>query len=262
MTTTALGTWKKPPLAYVVAEIIISPHYGLRDAVPSFQQSLRKEFPRTLEGKELVIDGNNPPVTQEFWRLLSADQTRGIHIGPRAISLHATSYSNSTDFFQRWLKVLSTIEATNLDAYVERAGLRYIDLIVPTEGHRAKDYLAPGLQGVPPPAGGSILDNIWAVSYQINEYTVYAKTASPSPLGNLLPPNFVALPLQKPQTMIEAEQMASEHKEIGFIDTDCSCEVNRLFNSKEIGDLHTTLHSKVSATFKSLISELARNEWI
>ena len=37
MNTTTLGTWRKPPLAYVVAELVISPYYSLAAKVPGLQ---------------------------------------------------------------------------------------------------------------------------------------------------------------------------------------------------------------------------------
>ena len=37
MTDGSLGTWRHPPLAYVVAELAISPHYTLKAALPALQ---------------------------------------------------------------------------------------------------------------------------------------------------------------------------------------------------------------------------------
>ena len=133
MTTTALGTWRRPPLVYVVAELVISPYYSMASKVPGLQDSLRSAFPRTLEAKELVVDGAKPSA-QPLWQLVSADQKHGVQLGTRAISLHATSYAQSSDFLSRWAEVLDAIQNANLGAFVERAGLRYIDLIVPSEG--------------------------------------------------------------------------------------------------------------------------------
>ena len=53
MTTTTLGTWRKPPLAYVVAELVISPYYSMAAKVPGLQDWLRSTFPKTVEGQEL-----------------------------------------------------------------------------------------------------------------------------------------------------------------------------------------------------------------
>ena len=123
MTTTALGTWRQPPLVYVVAELVISPYYSLAGKVPGLQDRLRSSFPRTLEAKELVVDGAKP-TAQPLWQLMSADQRLGVQLGTRAISLHATSYLQSSDFLSRWAEVLDAIQQADLGAFVERAGLR------------------------------------------------------------------------------------------------------------------------------------------
>src|SRR5690606_20993423 len=140
---------RRPPLAYVVAELVISPYYSMSAKVPGLQDRLRSSFPRTLEAGGFVVDGAKP-TTQPVWHLMSVDQKHGVRLGTRVISLHATSYLQASDFLSRWAEVLDIIQAADLGAFVERAGLRYIDLIVPSEGRKPADYLAPGLQGMEP----------------------------------------------------------------------------------------------------------------
>ena len=261
MTTSTLGTWRNPPLAYVVAELAISPHYGIGDVIPSIQQSLRKEYPRTVEVNEIVIDGGGSPAIQKIWRLLSEDQTCAVQLGPRAISIHASSYTEFKEFLFRWNNILKAIDDACLGAFAERAGLRYVDLIVPSEGHDTRDYLIEGLQGIQPPDGGSIQNSIWASGFLDNNYLVQARTASPSPAGMLFPPNFAAIPLQKQPIVVEAEKRIAQNQAIGFIDTECSYVVQKLFDTDELNAIFTTLHGKVSSTFKLLISKFAKDEW-
>jgi uncharacterized protein (TIGR04255 family) len=257
-----LGTWRHPPLAYVVAELVISPHYTLKAALPALQDAMRSEFPRTIEGTELLIDPNSPPATQPVWRLLAADQTSGVHLGSRSLSLHATAYVNSADFLGRWKSVLTAIDAAKLGAFVERAGLRYFDLIVPSPGHNPKDYLIPGLQGVLPPTGGVVHNSFWGTAISIDGYTVQARTAAPAPLGMVLAPNLAAIPLQKSEIMIEAEKRTESKQPVGFVDTDCLREVQHVFDPANILALYSDLHRQVSSLFRSLMSDLARSEWI
>src|SRR5256885_7258113 len=108
MNATALGTWRQPPLAYVVAELVISPYYSMASKVPGLQDRLRNSFPKTIEAQELVVDGAKPSA-QPLWHLVSADQNHGVQLGTRSISLHATSYSNSRDLLTRWADVLDAI---------------------------------------------------------------------------------------------------------------------------------------------------------
>src|SRR5439155_26496992 len=101
MNSATLGTWRNPPLVYVVAELVISPYYSMTNAVPGLQNRLRGTYPRTVEAQEVVVEANKP-VAQPLWQLMSTDQGYGLQLGTRTISLHATSYLHSKDFLSRW----------------------------------------------------------------------------------------------------------------------------------------------------------------
>jgi uncharacterized protein (TIGR04255 family) len=261
MTTSALGTWRNPPLAYVVAELVISPYYSMPAAIPKLQDALRSVFPRTVEGQELVFDGGSPPAPQPIWQMISADQGRAVQVGTRALSLHVTRYTDSKDFLVRWADVLEAVAMASLSPYVERAGLRYVDLIVPTNGRTPGDYLAPGLQGVTPEEA-IVRGTMWAATYDYDGFQVNARVGAPSPDGVLLPPNFNAVGLQKPAVMVEAEKRLSIKSQIGFIDTDCQAPVQQVFTAGDILKLYSNMQKRTSKTFRALMSEGAREEWM
>jgi uncharacterized protein (TIGR04255 family) len=260
MTTTALGTWRQPPLVYVVAELVISPYYSLAGKVPGLQDRLRSSFPRTLEAKELVVDGAKPSA-QPLWQLMSADQRLGVQLGTRAISLHATSYLQSSDFLSRWAEVLDAIQQADLGAFVERAGLRYVDLIVPSTDKAPGDYLVDNLKGIVPD-GAQCTGSMWAAAFQFDGSIVNLRAGAPSPQGMLLPPDFNALPLAKPAVMLEAEARLKASQPIGFVDTDCLREIGRVFEANELLDHYTAMQKLTSKTFKSALSATARGEWM
>jgi uncharacterized protein (TIGR04255 family) len=259
MNTTTLGTWRKPPLAYVVAELVISPYYSMASKVPSLQDRLRSAYPKTIEAQELVVDGAKPSA-QPLWHLLSADQKYGVQLGMRSISMHVTSYMNSSDLLTRWADVLDAIHEANLSAFVERAGLRYVDLIVPTGDRSPSDYVAQQLQGITP-EGARVTGSMWAAAFQFDVAIVNLRAGAPAPAGILLPPNFNALPLYKPQVMIDAEKRLKEEKSVGFIDTDCLRDLNRVFDAAELVGIYTEMQKLTSKTFKAALSAVARKEW-
>lgn len=260
MTTMALGTWRRPPLVYVVAELVISPYYSMAAKVPVLQDRLRGSFPRTLEANELVVDGAKA-TPQPLWQLMSVDQKHGVRLGTRVVALHATSYMQSSDFLSRWAEVLDIIHNTGLGAFVERAGLRYIDLIVPSEGRTPPDYLAPGLRGIEP-EGARSTGSMWASAFQFDGSLVNLRAAAPAPQGLLLPPDFNALPLNKPAVMLEAEKRLKDEKTIGFLDTDCLKDIGKVFDAGDLLGAYTEMQKLASRTFKSALSDIARKEWV
>jgi uncharacterized protein (TIGR04255 family) len=260
MTTTTLGTWRKPPLAYVVAELVISPYYSMAAKVPGLQDRLRSTFPKTVEGQELVVDGAKP-AAQPIWQLISADQTHGVQLGTKSISLHATSYVNSTDLMTRWADVLDAIHEAGLGAFVERAGLRYVDLIVPSGDRSPADYLAQQLQGIAP-EGAKPTGSLWAAAFLFDGATVNLRVGAPAPAGMLLPPNFNAMPLHKPQVMVDCEKRIKDEKAIGFIDTDCLRDINQVFDAAQLVGIYTDMQKLSSRTFKAALSARANKEWM
>jgi uncharacterized protein (TIGR04255 family) len=260
MNTATLGTWRNPPLAYVVAELVISPYYSMANAVPGLQDKLRSAYPRTVEAQELVVDANKPSA-QPLWQLLSANQKHGFQLGTRAISLHATSYLHASDFLSRWAEVLDAIDATKLGAFVERAGLRYIDLIVPSDERSPADYLEQRLQGVIPD-GAVSTGAMWAAGFQFDGGVVNLRAAAPSSKELLLPPGLNALPLHKPKVMLDAEKRLMDKKPIGFIDADCLKDIQRVFDASELVGVFTEMQRLTSRTFKAVLSPIAKEEWI
>jgi len=260
MTIAALGTWRHPPLVYVVAELVISPYYSMTSKLPDLQDRLRKSFPRTIESNELIVDGNKP-TTQTMWQLMSTDRTHGVQIGTRVISLHATSYAQSSEFLNRWAEILDAVQAAELEAFVERAGLRYIDLIVPSEGKTPVDYLAEKLQGITLD-GGQSTGSMWAAAFQFDGSILNLRTAAPAPHGMLLPPDFNALPLAMPEVMVAANRRLKSELTTGYIDTDCLREIGRIFDASELVGIYSDMQKLTSKTFQAALSKIALQEWM
>jgi len=256
-----LGSWRKPPLAYVVAELRISPYYSLKDVLPQLQTELRGDFPRTIEGSELAIDPASAPAPQPIWQLLSADAAHGIYFSTRSISLHATSYINFQDFAERWDKVLVAIRNIGFNPFIERAGLRYIDMIVPEGDSQPKEYLIEQLWGVVPTLGFRTQSSIWGATFSVDEFVLQAHVAAPSPQGMIFVPNFNPLQLQRPSIMHNALERIQLKKPIGYADTDCWCSVQKVFDTDALKELYESLHDRVSGLFKSMLSDKAIKEW-
>ena len=261
MNTTTLGTWRNPPLAYVVAEIIISPYYSMSNAVPGLQDRLRRAYPRTVEAQEILLEGSKPPSAQPLWQLISADQRHAVQFGTRAISLHVTNYLHFEDFLNRWAEVLDAVGEADLDAFVERSGLRYVDLVVPSEGRVPSDYVEQHLQGVTPD-GAVSTGSLWASAFQMEDAIVNLRVAAPSPKGMVLPPNFNAISLEKPKVMQDAEIRMKDQHPIGFIDTDCIKDIQSIFDAEKLATVFDDMQTLTSRTFKAAISPLAKEEWV
>ena len=149
---------------------------------------------------------------------------------------------------------------SELGAFVERAGLRYIDLIVPTGDRSPADYLEERLQGVTP-NGAVPTGSVWAASFQFDGSVVNLRASAPAPKDLLLLPGLNALPLHKPRVMVAAEKRLKEEAPIGFIDTDCLKTIQHVFDASELVGIYAEMQKLTSRTFKAVLSPIAKEEW-
>jgi len=262
------ASWRNPPIAYVVAEVVISPHYSLQNHLPAIQQELRAPFPRTAEAQALRLEimgteSMPQPQFDKVWQLYSGDNYLGAYLSPRALALHTTRYKHYEDFAQALGLLLRAVENSGLGAYVERIGLRYVDYLLPSDGHRPEDYLKQELRGLTLEEGRRPENGAWGGTYQMAEgCAINLRVMAPAPAGNLLPPNFNAMPLAKPEVMTRAEQhYLLPGKPFGFADTDCVQNIGKVLESASLLTAFQQLHEYVSSTFRAAISPLAEKEW-
>lgn len=267
MSTQAAGPWKNAPLGYAVAEVAISPHYTLQQHIPAVQQALRPLFPRTAEGFGLRIGLSDPnampqPQQEQFWQLTAADNSRGVQIGTRAFALHATEYQTYEAFAVDLEAMLKAVSGAQIGAFVERIGIRYVDYILPSEGHRPEEYVVEALRGLALPQAGQTQSATWAGTYAVDNSFINLRVLAPAPPGMLLPPNFAALPLSKPATMSRAEHDYVNRKPFGLIDTDCFRPISATLDVETLMAAFRQLHELVSSSFRAVMSDLAREEWL
>ncbi len=198
---------------------------------------------------------------QPAWSLIDQQNTRGVNISHRAIGLHATAYLDSNDFLTRWTTVIEAIHSSKLELFVERVGLRYVDLLVPSRNAELSSYLNPSLLGPEYPVGANVTHRTWATAYLLENVAVQAYAFAPAPSGMLLPPTLRNIGLQMPDVLARAQQRVQEGGSIGWIDTDVGRDLRAPFDRTLILEEYKKMHRLVSASFRSFISKKAEREW-
>jgi uncharacterized protein (TIGR04255 family) len=171
----AMGSWRNPPLAYVVAEVKLSPFYKLDSYIADFQAGVRERFPRTKEGNvvRFEVQGNAPIVQHEkVWRFFSENQRLGIHLSPTVLALHATEYEDFPIFSGQLRLVLTAAERAIPGLFVESLGLRYIDYLLPKEGESSWDYLVESVRGFTPPGARRVKESYWIANFELEKGNV------------------------------------------------------------------------------------------
>jgi hypothetical protein len=98
---------------------------------------------------------------------------------------------------------------------------------------------------------------MWAAAFQFDGSVVNLRAATGA-TRTLLPPAFNALPLSKPRVMLDAEQLTSQSRAIGFIDTDCLRELNSVLDAADLVGVYAEMHKLTSRTFQAALSETAK----
>ena len=261
-----LGHWKNAPLAYVVADVAISPYMTIAKRVPEFQDRLRATFPQTVESVVLRLDAPQaqgaiaPALTPEQnWQFISTPPKMGVSLSSRSISFHATTYTNYQDFESKLKVVLTAFGDTVPNAFVNRIGLRYIDLIVPSRGKSVRAYLDQGLHGFKPPGAISESQTVVATSHRFDQGAMNISLYVKLPSGSNFPSNISVLPLAPANIVVRSDPKT--RIELGCIDLDRYVEPNASFEWNGILRTFSIMHRDQSNAFKAMLSNLATKEW-
>lgn len=260
-----MGTWRNPPLAYVVAEVQFSPYYQLGNHVAEFQAAIRDRFPRTHEANvlRLEVQANAPIAQQEkAWRFFSENQRLGIDLSARHIAFHATEYEDFPEFSETLALVLRALDRTIPGLFVNRLGLRYIDYILPKAGESTWDYVVESLRGFLPPRSKKAGEAYWIANYECERGSVNLRVVPVLPKGQVFPPNFGPIEVTPAETQLEAMKRGASGEQVGCIDTDRLIPLERKLNPEELLDLFAGMHTDVFDTFKAAISKKAEESWI
>lgn len=152
-----LGTWSNAPLALVLAQVRFEPfaEMGPSDLLAAFHPLVAAEFPQVSPIQQTTIFFGAVPLDQPLpsapilgYDLISNDATRVVRIQPGALTYTVTSYQDYPQFSIELEQVLSAL-CTIGGVKGLRLGLRYVDFIIPSEGHVPEDYVVAPI-GVSP----------------------------------------------------------------------------------------------------------------
>jgi len=144
---------EKSPLIFVLAQVRFPQLLSIKERIPAFQDALRKLGYLKLNQREVTQvkrDPQNNVVARETfsqWEFIDKAGTHSILTDPRFINVNSSQYEVFERFAERMEQVFHVMAESVEPGLVERLGLRFVDLIVPSEGRNIADYVDPGLRG-------------------------------------------------------------------------------------------------------------------
>lgn len=264
--TRGRGQWASAPVVFVLAQVRFLPSSAanpekLRDAITT---RLGARFPTVSQISSPAIEinldsepGVQRPASAVGYDLVNENVDAMVRVRQDSLTYAVTSYVHSSHFRDHWLQVAAALSDVHVTA-VTRAGLRYVDFLLPSEGRLPEEYVkAPwNLAGMPVLPGAldapdlhvSLLDLRYPVGrMRLQFMRGFGVPTLPMDLQGMLTPRL--------------ESSKGHLTVCGVIDTDRWIDGEHPSDVATLNQLFTQMHTEVSDAFRAMISPLANREW-
>jgi uncharacterized protein (TIGR04255 family) len=264
-TRTALGSWANAPLALVLAQVKFSP---TPDTAPDlvlerikqaagarFSSSQKLHQISLLFGPVGKADAQpQQQISDNGYDLRTPENDEAFIVNPDAFTFMTAAYVDSTHFAERWKSFMDALFNGN-ELQVIRLGLRYVDFIIPSNGHAPEDYFHE--LGKSP----SVLGKQSKITTALFEYArddggglrvqYFRGEGEPG-----LPPD-----LQGGVTIPAHRSRHHAGDASGVLDMDRWCPSDKLMSSQMAANALLALRQEIAQGFRSIMTELAHQEW-
>lgn len=143
----------RSPLIFVLAQVKITPVLDIETKIPTLQEAFRKQsFPRLAERKiETTVRGPDgqsiQKETRRQWEFIDKEKRASVLVDGEGLTYQVTRYDVFETFMESMASALRIFAECVEPVLVLRTGLRYVDLVVPSEGKEIHFYFNDGLRG-------------------------------------------------------------------------------------------------------------------
>lgn len=252
------GRLSRAPVVYVLAQIRFSAVLKMAEYIPAIQEELRGDYPRYEQQQTAILQiggqGVAAPALATRWSFEDKAQQCGFIIDQSSLVFHTSNYVDFPHFRDRLLGGVAHVQNIVNTPLIERVGLRYIDLIMPTDDEPIERYMKPELVGFSlAPLG---------LSNEVNQQLVNAKTAA----GQLWvrftkAKNTSPLPPDLGSVSLQLKRIPSSDRDSAIMDTDHFAEKSMDFDLNQLTQVIDALQAPIGDVFKAAITEHAVEQW-
>jgi uncharacterized protein (TIGR04255 family) len=258
------GRLENAPVVYVLCQIRFSPVEKMTDYIPAIQEAFRAQYP-SFEREQLggvTLAPNAQPIfvqNETRWRFETRDKLTGLMLSTNQLIAHTTSYVDSDDFRDRAMFGFRTVNEVARLGFIQRVGLRYIDLITASEDERLEDYIHASLIGFRPQVPGLTPD--------VSQQFLRTRSNVGGAVGTLLlkvsrARHGAELPADLLPTPLELKRRPPQDRESIFLDWDHYIEQVNLDPEPQILDATLrSLKAPIARIFKEAITDHAVTRW-
>ena len=249
----------RSPLIFVLAQVRIGTVLTIAEKIPAIQEALRKQgFPRfqqrSIETTRQQAGGITQIEQRPQWEFVNRESTLSILIEQECVVLQSTAYTAFESYLDSLRIALDIVAALVEPALVERLGLRYVDLIVPTGDKSVADYVRPALLGAPPSEFGQR-------KAFLSESVITTESDSQLMIRFVEGNRGFAFPPDLLPVSLKFHQDPARRSPFGLFDLDHSSEKAFDFAPATILSGFWHLHALLEKVFKTSVTDSAIEEW-
>jgi len=253
-------TLPRSPLIFVLAQVQFPPLLAMKDRVPALQESLRKIGYLKLNHREVTFTNQNPQnngVSKESfsqWEFIDRANRNSVLVDPRFVNLQSTEYVDFDSFTLKWQEVLEMFNQHVEPGMVSRLGLRYVDLILPSEGKAVDGYVAEGLRGFHVTKGEDRQAYFFESVINTGEKQLFIHRYAEAKHGIGFPPDLLPLNLTPPYPVVR-------NSPFGLLDMDHMLTMEQDFDVSDLMKRFWKLHQHHEEAFRASVKPDALYEW-
>jgi len=249
----------KSPLIFVLGQVRIEPVLNMEAKIPAIQDSLRKDGLPRLSLREIEITKREPGgktevETRKQWEFLDKEKRASVLIDTDFIVYQVTEYKVFEDFIDRFKQILDLFNDHAEPVLVQRIGLRYIDLIVPSHERRLGDYLSRSLRGFTVQEGEARLAFRSESVTQTDHHSRFVHRYSEASRGFGFPEDLHPVSLQFKRNL-------NLDSPFGLLDMDHFCHLDEDFQVDGVVNHLWSLHDYHAKAFEASVTTTAMKEW-
>jgi len=260
-----------PALTTITTELVSSLHSKMMD----------KGFPEKIESKAEVLEWSYDSASQQMRqkkitasRLLfrAAGEQEIVEVSDSSLVLKSTSYKTFNEFYQKFYAILLVCMETipNLEkCLLKSVGLRYVDVIAPTQGLKLSDFVREGIQPPSLNVEGTHLQGHTLKAVKVDENQILVLNFEELPtfknqIQKVLPDNLME-PDEKCGLVIhgQKEWFSIDSPTYGILDIDHTHQFSNspIFDVELIQSATHSLYQSASDIFWDAITEQAKEAW-
>ena len=262
--------WRNAPVFYVLAHIQFNAILGMAKFAGDIADRLRKiGYPDPQEEKQTVLsfgvapDGSPSPHQVEQkevprWRISNTEKTSGFLLLQDALIFHTTTYLDRDSFFTELRKGLEVVHEVIELSFVDRIGLRYLNVVKPEAEETLAHYLKPEARGLGQYfVTGQLKHNMVETVALLDCGTLISRAFTTNSAGGHppMPPELIPLSLKVQDRFSPCEGLVT------VLDNDCFMEQRIPFSISAIEVSLRKLRDGIDIAFQASITDYAKEKW-